>query len=250
MNDLLKKITQKGRAMYLAYDQGLEHGPTDFNDDNVNPLYILDIALKGKYNAIVFQKGIAEKYNNEIKKSKVPLIVKLNGKTSLYKGEPYSRQLCTVSEAKKLGAVAVGYTIYIGSEKESKMMSEFEKIEREAHKMGLPVIVWIYPRGAGIEGKDKSELMAYAARVGLEIGADIVKLHPYGDLNKMKWAVKSAGRTKVIFAGGEKMDDNKFVGYVKNVMNSGAMGIAVGRNVWQSEKPIELSEKIRGIIWK
>jgi len=64
----LKKITTKGKALFLAYDQGLEHGPSDFNDKNVDPEYIIDIAKKGKYNAVVFQKGIAEKYKDEIKK--------------------------------------------------------------------------------------------------------------------------------------------------------------------------------------
>ena len=77
----LSKITKKGKALFLAYDQGLEHGPTDFNDKNVDPKYIINIAKKGKYNGVVFQKGIAEKYQSEIKKSKVPLIVKLNGRT-------------------------------------------------------------------------------------------------------------------------------------------------------------------------
>ena len=80
----LGKIMKKGKAMYLAYDQGLEHGPSsDFNDKNVDPLYILDIAKKGRFNGVVFQKGIAEKYNKEIRRSKVPLILKLNGKTNI-----------------------------------------------------------------------------------------------------------------------------------------------------------------------
>jgi class I fructose-bisphosphate aldolase len=95
----LQKLLTKGKAIFLAYDQGLEHGPTDFNDKNVDPLYIIDIAKKGKFNAVIFQKGIAEKYNNEIKKTKIPLIVKLNGKTNLRKGEPISAQNCSVEEA-------------------------------------------------------------------------------------------------------------------------------------------------------
>ena len=122
----LSKITKKGKAMFLAYDQGLEHGPErDFNDKNVDPLYILDIAKKGKYQGVVFQKGIAEKYQKEIKKSGIPLILKLNGKTSLRKGEPISPVIATVEEALKLGASAVGFTIYIGSEYESKMIEDF-----------------------------------------------------------------------------------------------------------------------------
>ena len=172
----MDKILTKGKAMYLAYDQGMEHGPVEFNDENVDPLFIIDIAKKGDYNAVIFGKGIAEKYTKEIKKSKIPLILKLNGKTNLFEGEPMSEQLCTVKEAVELGVAAVGYTIYIGSEFESKMLKEFEVIEREAHSLGIPVIAWIYPRGKSIEGKSEGELMAYSARVALEIGADIVKL--------------------------------------------------------------------------
>lgn len=246
----LKKITIKGKAIFLAYDQGLEHGPSDFNDKNVNPKYIIDIAKKGKYNGIVFQKGIAEKYHKEIKQSKIPLIVKLNGKTNLFKGEPISRQLCTVKEALKLGAMAVGYTIYIGSDYEDEMFQEFENIQREAHKNKIPVIVWIYPRGKSIKNKSKKELMVYAARVGLEIGADMIKLQYFGKINDLKWAVKSAGKTKVLIAGGEKKDEKEFLKDIQEIMSAGCIGLAVGRNIWQSPNPIEITKKIKKIIWK
>jgi len=94
---MTKKILQKGKALFLAYDQGIEHGPTDFNDKNVDPNYIINIAKKGKYNALILQKGIAEKYKQEIKKSKIPLIVKLNGKTNIpEEKEPYSAFTATV----------------------------------------------------------------------------------------------------------------------------------------------------------
>lgn len=245
----LNKLTIKGKTLLLAYDQGLEHGPTDFNDKNVDPKYIIDIAKRGKYNGVVFQKGIAEKYNKEIKKSKVPLIVKLNGKTNLFKGEPISRQLCTVEEAVKLGASAVGYTIYIGSDYEDEMMQEFENIQREAHSKNIPVIVWIYPRGKSIEGKKKEKLMVYAARTGLEIGADIIKIQWEGTAKDLKWAAKSAGKAKVVVAGGIKKEEKEFLKQVKEIMDAGCIGLAVGRNVWQDKNPLELTNKIRNIIW-
>ncbi len=244
----LNKILTKGKALYLAYDQGMEHGPIEFNDRNVDPLYIIDIAKKGKFTAMIFQKGIAEKYSNEIKKSKIPLIIKLNGKTNLFKGEPFSEQLCTVKEAIKLGASAVGYTIYIGSEHERKMLKEFENIEREAHAKNIPVIAWIYPRGKSLEGKSDGELLAYACRVGLEIGADMVKVH-CKDLKDLKWAVKSAGKTKVVVAGGSKTDEKTLLQNVKEIMRSGATGLAIGRNIWQADKPLELAKKIKKIIF-
>lgn len=245
----LNKITRKGKAFFLAYDQGLEHGPSDFNDKNVNPKYIIDIAKDGKYTGVIFQKGIAEKYNKEIKKSKVPLIVKLNGKTNLFKGEPIARQLCTVKEAVNLGASAVGYTIYIGSDYEDEMMQEFENIQREAHAKDLPVIVWIYPRGKSVKGKSKRELMIYSARTGLEIGADIVKIQLAGSIKDLKWAVKSAGKAKIVIAGGVKKEEKEFLKQTKEIMNAGCIGLAIGRNVWQNKKPMEITRKISRIIW-
>ena len=246
----LNKILRKGKALFLAYDQGLEHGPTDFNDKNVDPNYIIDIAKKGKYTGIILQKGIAKKYKKEIANSKVPLIVKLNGKTNLVKGEPVSRQLCTVKEAVKLGAAAVGYTIYIGSQHETIMMQEFEKIQRRAHKQNLPIIAWIYPRGKAVKGKSSRDLMAYAARTGLEIGADVIKIKYSGKLEDLKWAVKSAGKTKVVISGGIKKGEEILLKQVREIMKTGAIGLAIGRNIWQNKKPLEITNKIKKIIWK
>ena len=245
----LSKLTKRGKALFLAYDQGLEHGPTDFNDKNVDPKYIIDIAKKGRYTGLVFQKGVAEKYKEEIRASGVNLIVKLNGKTSLVKGEPISRQLCSVKEAVKLGADAVGYTIYIGSKHESIMMQEFSKIRGEAHKKGLPTIVWIYPRGKGVKGKKKKDLMAYAARTGLEIGADIIKIKYEGNVNDLKWAVESAGKAKIVVAGGVKKGEGVLLKQVREIVDAGCIGLAIGRNIWQNKEPMKITKKIKKVMW-
>ena len=251
MKPRLNKIMKRGRALFLSYDQGLEHGPTsDFNDKNVDPLYILKIAKQGGYQGIVFQKGIAEKYQSEIKKSKVPLILKLNGKTKIYKGEPISPRISTVEEAVKLGASAVGYTIYIGSAHEAEMIEDFEKIEKKAHEKGLPVVAWIYPRGKSVKNDVSREMISYAARVGLELGADVVKLKYGGRPEDLSWAVKSAGRAKVVVAGGTKKGDKEFLRQVKDIMKAGAVGLAIGRNVWQHPKPLEITKKIKKIVFE
>ena len=245
----LNKIMTKGKAIYLAYDQGLEHGPTDFNSKNIDPNYIINIAKKGKFNGIIFQKGIAEKYNKEIKDSKIPLIIKLNGKTSLLKIEPYSPQLCSVQEAVDLGAVAVGYTLYIGSKHEGKMFKEFEIIQEQAHEYGLPVIVWLYPRGKAVKNDLDKNLLAYAARVGLELGADIIKMKYNGNKEDLKWIIKSAGKVKVVIAGGSKTNELDLLKQTKELMSAGASGLAIGRNIWQSDKPLELTKKLKKIIF-
>lgn len=251
MIEYLEKISTRGKYLFLAYDHGLEHGPEDFNEKTINPDYILEIAQKGAYNGIILQKGIAEKYylNSSVSR-KVPLILKLNGKTNLGKGEPYSPQECSVAFAKKLGAKAVGYTIYLGSKKEDKMVAEFGKIVEEARKIKLPVIAWIYPRGEDIKNEESPEIIAYAARAGLELGADMVKIKYSGSKESFAWAVKAAGKTKVVLAGGPKVSDEEFLQIVEDVMGAGAVGLAVGRNVWQNSDPFGFSEKLKKVIYK
>src|SRR5437899_9704474 len=138
----MEAFLRNGRSMLLAYDQGLEHGPsTDFDERNIDPSFIMEIASKGGFNGVVFQKGVAERYYD----GKLPLILKLNGKSSLVKGEPISKQTCSVEHAESLGAKGVGYTIYLGSQYESEMFAEFGRIQEEAHDRELAAIAWVYP---------------------------------------------------------------------------------------------------------
>ena len=142
----ISKLLYKNKALFLAYDQGLEHGPTDFNAHNVDPEFIMHLAFEGRFSAVACGPGIAEKYYEGMYRD-VPLIVKLNGKTRLAKIDPISRQFCSVERAIKLGASAVGYTVYDGSPNEPAMFQEFGKVVEQAHNYGLPVVVWMYPRG-------------------------------------------------------------------------------------------------------
>lgn len=251
----MDKLMRNGKAFFLAYDQGMEHGPTDFDATNVDPQSIIHTANEaGVYTGIVFQEGVAKKYypiGGVDKSNFPPLIVKLNGKTSLHPGvDPYSPQLCTVEEAAKIGATGVGYTIYLGSEHEARMMQEFSLIEDEAHAKGLGVILWMYPRGKSVEGKEISkDIVAYGARVALELGADMVKLPYAGDPESFKWVVQSAGKTKVLVQGGKKKATEEIIQEVKDFMSVGAAGMAVGRNVWQSDDPIGISKKLAEVIF-
>lgn len=243
----INKLLTKGKATFLAYDQGFEHGPSDLNLKTVDPDYIMDIALEGHYNAVILQHGLAEKYHKGYYKD-IPLIVKLNGHTRLTKNEPVSRQLCTVERAMKLGASAVGYTIYNGSTKEDDMMTEFSKIVDTAHDYGIPAIAWMYPRGQFVENSLDTDLLAYAARIGAELGADMIKINYNGDFEGFKWVVKCAARTKVLISGGGKVSSDEFLRKTDEVMKIGATGIAVGRNIWQHDKPFSMTKALQAIV--
>ncbi len=275
LEELKEKIMPDGRAMILAYDQGFEHGPRDFLEqpESGNLEYLLDIAKRGRFTGIVLHAGLAEKYESQIRDSKVPLILKLNGKSELYTEEdPYSPQLYSVEDALALGATAVGYTVYSGSKYENQMHKEFSKIIREAHSKGIPVIGWMYPRGKSLfdrrsasktlkialEEQEETNLaidetpsiVAYGARIGLELGADIVKVKYTGSPESFRWVVQSAFPTKVVMSGGPMTKtDEEFLSKVKEVLAAGAVGVAVGRNIWQRKDPLIISQKIHHIIF-
>jgi class I fructose-bisphosphate aldolase len=241
----MEVFLQNNRGLLLAYDQGLEHGPTDLDEHNVDPAFVMELAKAGRFNGIIFQKGLAENYYDR----RVPLILKVNGKTNLVRGEPVARQICSVKRASEIGARAVGYTIYPGSAHESIMLEEFGRIQEEAHKLKMAAIAWVYPRGEAIKNDTAPEIIAYAARTGLEIGADAVKIKYTGDVESFKWAVRCAGKAKVFMSGGPKAPTEvDFLRQVRGALDAGAAGLAVGRNVWQSSDPLKMARALRGLV--
>lgn len=242
------KLIRMNKACFLACDQGLEHGPGDFNERNINPEYIMNIAVEGGYTGVIVGHGIAEKYYRGPFKA-VPLIVKLNGKTHLQHGDPLSRQLCSVDRAVKLGAAAVGYTIYPGSRHMQEMFAEFGRIVEQAHDHGIPAILWVYPRGEHIDEME-NKILAYGTRIGLELGADMLKVKFNGDLENFKWMLQCAGRTKVVISGGTKEEPAAFLKEVHEIVHeAGGDGIAVGRNIWQDPRPFSLSKALEQVIF-
>lgn len=256
------RIEKNGKVMLLAYDQGFEHGPVDFDDKSVDPAYIMEIAKNGYFTGVVFQEGVAAKYYSSASFDDTqdkgsgqswvpPLIVKLNGKTSFYGEEPLSLQLCTVEKAAELGAIGVGYTIYVGSEHEEQMLVEFSRIEDEAHARGMIVIAWMYPRGKKVAGRESErDVVAYGARIGMEMNADFVKVPYTGDPESFNWVVRAAGKTGVLAQGGKKVDWENLDAEISGCMQAGARGIAIGRNVWQDPNPNEISKKLAGLVFK
>jgi len=256
----------------LPLDQGLEHGPSDFfaNPAALNTDYQFRLAVEGNYSAIALGVGLAEKYMGQYAGA-IPLILKLNGKTNIADdAEAVSPMYANVEDAVRLGADAVGYTLYIGSPKQDREILQFQKVRQDCVRFGMPLVLWAYPRGRAVEAKGgKSTLFAqdYAARVAEEMGADIVKLHepeddnerspePYRSLRestpeRLRRVVRSAGKVMVLFSGGEKNDDDEAVLHkVKLYMDSGAAGVMFGRNMWLRpyDQALSLTQRVHQLM--
>ncbi len=244
-----------GTMLLLPIDQGLEHGPMDFfvNPPCGDPDYQCQLALNGGYSGIVFHIGLAKKYMKPYA-GKVPLVLKINGKTNIPSGaQAFSSLTGSVEDAVRLGADAIGYTLYVGSPSQDLDIQQFNEVRREAERYGMPIIMWAYPRGEAIEakgGQDSLYAVDYAARVACELGADIVKINypkmgataaspkPYNELNLdfkegVRKVVQSAGKTMVLFSGGSKVSDEDLLEKAKIGIEAGGTGLIFGRNMWQ-----------------
>lgn len=265
-----------GTMLLLPIDQGLEHGPVDFfpNPASADPDYQCRLALEGGYSGIVFHIGLAQKYMRGYA-GKVPLVLKLNGKTNIPSdAQALSPQTATVEDAVHLGADAVGYTLYVGSPRQDDDFVQLMDIRAECDRYGLPLIIWSYPRGEAIAGKggrDSLYAVDYAARVADELGANVVKLNvpkfedpknadspkPYNTLYKeMDYAkavgkvIASAGKTMVLFSGGSKMGDEDLLDKARICMEQGATGLIFGRNMWQRpfEDGLAITARVKDIM--
>jgi len=257
-------ILRNGKSLILAYDHGTEHGPVDFEPlpESANPEHVFRVGRHDAVTAIALQKGNAE-YYREWEEDKgisngAPLLVKINGNSALAKREDYySPKQCSVQYAvEELGAEAVGYTIYAGSIHEDKMWEDFRQVQEEARKYGVPVVMWSYPRGKGIEensdysGQKDPEVVAYGARLGLELGADMVKCKYTGRQEDWKYLESQVGDLKTVISGGSKRSDKEFLQDVKDTIEVGGNGLAVGRNIFQREEPEKLLDKLEEVVFK
>jgi class I fructose-bisphosphate aldolase len=248
-----------GHLLILPIDQGLEHGPVDFfpNPPSADPEFQFKLALEGGYSGIALHLGLAEKYAPKYA-GKVPIVLKINGKTRIPgASDPISPMTGSVEDAVRIGADAIGYTLYVGSPNQVADLNQFRKVKVDAERFGMPIIVWAYPRGEAVDkkgGKDSLYAIDYAARVANEVGADIVKLNvpvdapktraqqpsPYDKLelsydDMIQKVVRSAGKTLVLFSGGGKMSDDDLVHKAQVCLEQGATGLIFGRNLWQRE---------------
>lgn len=260
-----------GTLLILPLDQGLEHGPSDFfpNPEALDTDFQLRLALEARYSAIAMGIGLAEKYMREYS-GRVPLILKLNGKTNIPDdGDAVSPLVATVGDAVRLGADAVGYTLYVGSPRQREQMLQFRRVREDCERFGMPIVLWSYPRGRAIEekgGRGTLYAIDYAARVAEEVGADVVKLHepadgnercpePYKSLReplpeRLRRVVRSAGRCIVVFSGGTLKDDSGVLEKARLYMDCGAGGLVFGRNVWQRPyaEALLLTRRIHGVL--
>ena len=238
------KDRESNKFIILPIDHGVTYGPIHGIRDIKQ---VIDWAVNGGATAIVEHKGmVVPGYRGQGKD--IGLIVHLSASTYLSQNPDTKTIVGTVEEAIKLGADAVSIHVNIGDTNEKEMLKDFGKISKTASEWGMPLLAMIYARGKSITNEYDKKLVAHCARLGAELGADVVKVPYTGDEESFTKVVNSTP-VPVIIAGGEKISSVKeIINIVVGATKAGAAGISIGRNIFQNDKPDKLLNILSKIV--
>jgi fructose-bisphosphate aldolase, class I len=253
-----------GKMVILPVDQGFEHGPARSfapNPAGYDPRYHFQLAIEAGCNAYAAPLGFIEAGAADFA-GEIPLILKCNSHDVLNdEKDPLPAITGGVDDALRLGCSAVGFTIYPGSSERVQMYQELRELALEAKSAGLAVVVWSYPRGSSLskEGETAVDVVAYAAQIAAQMGANIIKVKlpsthvelpeaqkayqkyeiPISTLpDRVRHVVQSSfdGRRIVIFSGGATAADEQVFGEARAIRDGGGFGSIIGRNSFQRRK--------------
>ena len=240
----LRRIMQQdNRTVIVPMDHGVTVGPIP---GIINMQQITDKLLKGKADAILVHKGIAK----HIDVGNAGLIVMLSGMSNLSPNINGKVQVCSVQEAIRIGADAVSVHVNVGAQDEDKMLRNLGKVSDECEIFGIPLLAMMYPRGPKIQNEHAADMVAHAARIGAELGADIIKANYTGSIETFKGVIESCP-VPVVIAGGPKCKSLEDVLQTTfDSMKAGAAGISIGRNVFQCDDPTQIVKALSAIVHK
>lgn len=256
------KLAGTGKMLILPVDQGFEHGPAKSFNQNLpsyDPEYHIKLAIDAGLNAYAAPKGMLEAISDDFRGT-IPLILKANSSNSLMSNEIEPNQAITanIQDALYLGCVALGYTIYPGSDHSLEMIQEISELITEAKSYGLATVVWSYPRGGNLTKKDERalDIIAYATHIAALIGANIIKvkvpseiieINPTGEIcykNDINYKLLSdrvehimqaafAKKRLVVFSGGAAKTEKEIYKEISSIHKGGGNGSIIGRNSFQ-----------------
>jgi len=231
-------------TVIVPMDHGLSMGPISGIEDMTK---IINAVAEGGANAVVLHKGIVRAGHRGYGKD-IGLLIHISGSTSLGP-DPNSKVLVSnVEEAISLGADGVSIHVNLGAPNENEQLEQLGRTAEACARWGIPLFAMMYPRGPKIKNPHDPDVVAHAARVGAELGADIVKTVYTGSMYTFRKVVRGCP-APVVIAGGPKMStEREVLEMAHDAMQAGAIGISIGRNVFQHRKPAAMTRALALIV--
>lgn len=232
------------RSVIVPMDHGVTLGPVRGLEDMRKAV---NAVAEGGANAVLLHKGIVFAGHRGYGKD-IGLILHISASTNLGP-DPLNKVLvASVEEGIKLGADAISIHVNVGAENEPEMLQALGAVAMECEEWGMPLLAMMYPRGPKVKSEHDAEMVKHAARVGAELGADVIKTNYTGDPDSFKEVVRSCP-VPVIIAGGPKADtDEEVLQMVEGAIEAGASGVSIGRNIFQHDDPTKMTQAISKIV--
>ncbi|MCM0756886.1 2-amino-3,7-dideoxy-D-threo-hept-6-ulosonate synthase [Desulfovibrio aminophilus] len=232
------------RTIVVPMDHGVTVGPIK---GLVDMRSAVSSVADGGANAVLMHKGLV-RCGHRNRGRDIGLIVHISASTTL-SPFPNAKALCaSVEDAIRLGADGVSVHVNLGDETEPTMLHDLGTIASRANEWGMPLLAMVYARGPKITDEFDPEVVAHCARVGMELGADVVKVPYTGDPETFARVVASCC-IPVVIAGGPKLNSTRaFLEMVRDSVAAGGAGLSVGRNVFQHKDPGALTRALRGVV--
>ena len=234
------------KTVIIPMDHGVTVGPIEGLADM---RMAISKVVAGGANAILMHKGMVHA-GHRGKGKDVGLIIHLSGGTSM-SPDPNAKELvCSVEEAIKLGADAVSVHINLGAETDKEMLRQLGYVSEQCSEWQIPLVAMMYTRGPKIKSEYDVKNIKHAARVGAELGADIVKVVYTGSVESFRQVVEGCP-VPVVIAGGPKMDsDEDIFKMVEGALKAGAAGVSIGRNAFQHKTPEKMVAALCKMVHK
>jgi len=237
-NRMAQLIKSDGRCLFLPVDHGYFQGPTrklEKPGKTIEPLL-------PHCDAVFVTRGVLRSSVNPANTR--PIILRVSGGTSMV-GKDLSNEGITTSmkEAIRLNANAVGISIFVGSEYERESLLNLSKLVNEGEEYGIPVMA-VTAVGKELEKRD-ARYLALSSRIAAELGARLVKTYWCENFEK----VVDGCPVPVVMAGGPKVKSELEVfEFVYDGLKKGAIGVNLGRNIWQHDHPVAMITALKAVI--
>jgi len=237
-NRMAQLIQPDGHCMFMPIDHGYFQGPTRMLEqpgETIKPLLPYSDALFAT-------RGVVRSVVDPA--TKTPIILRVSGGTSMVGADLANEGLTTsMDDAVRLNVAAVGISVFIGSDYEKESLLNLGKLVDEGERLGIPVMA-VTAVGKELEKRD-ARYLALCSRICAELGAKVVKTYWCEEFDK----VVNGCPVPVVMAGGPQADtEREVLEFVKDGMDNGAIGINLGRNIWQSDHPVPMIRALRNIV--
>jgi class I fructose-bisphosphate aldolase len=232
------------RTIIVPMDHGVTVGPID---GLIDMRETINQVAEGGANAVLMHKGLV-RCSHRKRGRDVGLIIHLSASTTISPFPNAKTLVGTVEDALKLGADGVSLHVNLGDETERHMLEDFGHVTSVATEWGVPVLAMVYARGPKVKNEYDPEVVGHCARVGLELGADVVKVPYTGDISSFS-RVCDACCVPVVIAGGPKLSNVRdLIAMAHDSVQAGGSGLSIGRNIFQYAQPARLVQALHGVV--